>query len=124
MSGGRAVATCGDTGGVDSVGRPCKNPPVHAVQEIEGRCRHHGDNDGEPFREARRRRYKRKEEEKRARATFKAAQAAYARAEARVAKAVLAARPAFDELAAAKETRDNARQTCKELGVPIRFQLP
>jgi uncharacterized membrane protein len=101
---------------VDSDGRPCKNPPVQAVQEIDGRCRHHGDNDGEPSRKARGRSYKLREAKKQAWDTFKAAQKEYGKAQSRVAKEVLAARPAFDDLAIAKDRLEKARQTCEELG--------
>ena len=109
--------TCGDSGGVDSHGRPCGSPPVRREQDIAGRCRHHGDADGEANRQERARSYARQETEKEARMAFNAALEAYANAEARVAKAALAARPAINDLAVAKEELEKARQTCEELGV-------
>lgn len=48
---------------------------------------------------------------------FNAALKAYANAEARVTKAALAARPAINDLAVAKEELEKARQTCEELDV-------
>lgn len=109
--------TCGDSGGVDIFGKPCGAYPARHEQEIAGRCRHHGDADGEAYRRERSRGYAQRETVNHARAAFSAAHWAYVEARYRVARAMIATRPAIDDLAIKKGELEQARRRCSDLGV-------
>ena len=106
---GSRRTTCGDHGGVDYLGKPCENFPVRRVQEIPGRCRHHGDAAREPHRKRLARTYAGDKAHRRIRRRLSAAERAYRRA-IEEAAAVLAATPTLVALAAAKQELDEARE--------------
>ena len=110
-------ATCGENGGVDRHGKPCGSPPVRHVQDLDGRCRHHGDLGGEPRRQALAEAYARREAQEQARTRFRTAKTALFQARMRAARVILEARPVFDELATATEEFEEAHRVCKQHGV-------
>ena len=109
--------TCGENGGVDRHGKPCGSPPVRHVQDIAGRCRHHGDLGGEPRRQDLREKYAKKNAQEQAQKRCRAAKAALRQARKRAARVILEARPVFDQLATATEEFEEAYRQCRKLGV-------
>ena len=110
-------AKCGDSGGVDHSGKPCGSPPVRRVQDIAGRCRHHGDAAGEPRRQSLREKYTKERAQNEARTRFVAARTALHQARKRAASLILEARPIFDQLATATEEFEEADRVRRKLGV-------